>query len=147
MDKLAICINFEEDALAALDQIGKYIDLKGKKVEFLHVWNNEYYPYPGSMVVAFYPNKEQCVEIQQKMEEELAKIASDFAQKNNCEAVSKVFQSLSEKKAICEYVDENKIDLSVCLVPKRDKISEFFHSSFCHYLQVHSQSNVLCVKA
>ena len=146
MDKIAVCINLASKSHDQLNALSKYVDLKAKKVEFIHAWNSDNYPHSSGMVVAFYPNQDQAREIQKKLEEDLSKLANEFAEKNQCEVVSKVLNSGSEKRAIAKYLDESSIDLAVCLVEKRDNVSEFFHSSFCHYIQVHAKSNVLCLK-
>lgn len=145
MKKIAVCLNLEKKSFDQLKQLKDIINLEGKQIEFLYAWNDEYYPFPGGMVVPFYPNKEQASEIQSKLEKELQHIAENFADENKCEAVSKVFKSNSPKRSIVQYFKEAEIDLAVCLVEKRDMAEEFFHSSFCHYLQLHSQRHILCL--
>lgn len=129
----------------ALSQIEEHLNLDNVKVRLVHLWSTESYSIEGH-VAAFYPNKEQAKELSSKMEKELSGYFEAFKNLSSENFEVKVTTCSSPKREAVSYLKEAKADLAVCLTPSKDKLSDFFHSSFTNYLSSHAPCDMLVIR-
>ncbi|MCO4755801.1 MAG: universal stress protein [Bacteriovoracaceae bacterium] len=146
MKKIVICSNANEESFKTLSEIEKQIDLTDCSVELLHIWSMEAYPIEDHHVAAFYPNRDQAQVISKTMKEKLEVQKERFKNINPENFSTEVRTSPSPKRAIVDYLKENSTDLVVVITPAKNKLKNFFHSSFTNYLTAHAPCDLLMIR-
>ena len=146
MKKIVICMNADDKSFETLPEIEKQINLSDAQVCLMHTWSVEAYPLEDHHVAAFYPNKEQANSITEKMQASLHKQAARFKNVKAENFKVEVRTSPSPKRETVNYLNEHNIDLVVVLTPQKDKLRNFFHSSFTNYLAAHAPCDLLMIR-
>ncbi len=146
MKKIVICVTPNEDTYKALSNVEKHLDLSNASVTLLHSWNVQAYPLEDNHVAAFYPNKEQAVEISKKMEEELGAQSKRFNTVKPENFHVKIVSSGTPKRTAVDFLKEHQADLVVVITPSKDSIKDFFHSSFTNHLAGHAPCDLFMIR-
>ena len=146
MKKIVICLNVNEESFEALPEIENQLNLADCSVELLHIWSMEAYPIEDHHVAAFYPNRDQAQVISKTMKEKLENQKVRFKNVRPENFKAEVRTSPSPKRAIADYLKENKTDLVVVITPAKDKLKNLFHSSFTNYLTANAPCDLLMIR-
>ena len=143
MKNVVVCVNIDKKSLAALKKVKEYLPKSNVNLTLVHIWNKKAYDYPGDLIVPFYPNQSQAIEIEQEMKKQLDKQAYAFPDVEPKNFETCVFSSSSPKSDTVDFLKENKASLVICLSAQKGSIENFFHSSFTNYLSAHAPCDVL----
>ena len=143
---LALFLNNEDRNYFGLKDIDKFLGESIDELHLVHFMRQSEYAYQGDMIVPFYPNETQLFSIKKRLSNEIRSIASDFKNWGAKNVVVHIFEHNSPKRGAVKFINDNELDLAVCLTPKKEGVSGFFHSSFTNYLNDHSSVNILAIK-
>ena len=146
MKKIVICMNVDEKSFNSLSKIEDHLDLSDSNVCLMHIWSVEAYPLEDHHVAAFYPNKEQTKSITEKMQESLHKQMARFRNLRSNNFQVEVRTSASPKREMVNYLKEHNIDMVIVLTPQKDRLKNFFHSSFTNYLAAHAACDLMMIR-
>lgn len=143
MKNVVICINIDKKSIKGLRRVADLVPLSESNVTLLHVWNKRAYNYPSDMIIPFYPSENQDKEIEQEMKKKLDEQLGSLSGLSISHFKTHVFSSSTPKKDSVEFLKKEKADLVVCFSAEKNRLENFFHSSFTNYLSAHAPCDVL----
>ena len=144
--KVAIAVDVSVEAPGEFDSLKEMNFLGQSEIHLIHVFQTTTYTFGFALNEAalVYPIPDERNKLQQKILERLKNIGDKNIPKT---FTGKVFFdclfSDTPKKAFCQYVDKNNIDL--VLVSSREKRG-LFESSFAQYVAAHTKANMIILK-
>ncbi len=144
--KVAVAVDVSVEAPGEFDSLKEMTFLGQSEIHMIHVFQTTTYSLGfainGSALV--YPVQEERDKLQQKIIERMKKIVENNIPKN---FTGKIFYdclfSDTPKKAFCDYVDKNNINM--VLVSSREQRG-LFESSFAQYVAGHTKANMIILK-
>lgn len=146
MKNIVICVNIDKKSFAGLKKVMQYLPKSDVNITLMHIWDKKAYEYPGDLIVPFYPNDDQAVDIEKDMRQQLDKQASAFSGIESSKFDTCVFSSSSAKSDTVDFLKKSNADLVICMSSQKGSVENFFHSSFTNYLCAYSPCDVLSVR-
>ncbi len=137
--KVAIAVDVSVEAPGEFDSLKEMNFLEKSEIHLIHIFQTT--TYYGSLV---YPVSAEREKLQQKIVALLKSIGEKNIPKNFTGKIH--FDCLfndTPKKAFCDYVEKNHINLVV--VSSREKRG-LFESSFAQYVSGHTKANMIILK-
>lgn len=144
--KVAIAVDVSVEAPGEFESLKEMNFLGQSEIHLIHVFQTTTYTFGFGVSdsALIYPIQSEREMLQQKIVDRMKKIADKNIPKS---FTGKIFYdcifSDTPKKAFCNYVDKNHIDL--VMVVSREKRG-LFESSFAQYVAAHTTANMIILK-
>ena len=135
---ILVCIDFSSQSTHALAEIGEYARANGSKVSLIHVLDPRVFIPPQAVLEPSYPESEETDEA------ELAKLRDEHL--SGVEVELAVIEDHAPARAICDYAEENDVDLIVVGSHGRGGMERWLIGSVAERVVRHATANVYVVR-
>jgi nucleotide-binding universal stress UspA family protein len=142
--KVAVAFDLSEEGKNEFSVLKQMEFLNQCEVHFVHVFQTTTFAYGMGDTALIYPIPDDRESLEESIVSTLKKVAAKiFPEKFQGKVLCHCLFSDNPKKAFCDFVVNNNIDL--VLVAAREKRGTF-ESSFTHYVTGHTKSNIMMLK-
>jgi len=132
------CIDFSEQSMRALGEVGEYARANGSKVTLIHISDPRTFVPPQAVLEPQSPTDERA------QKAELAKLRDQHLA--DLQVTLAVLSDHSPAKAICEYAEKHDVDLVVVGSHGRGRIEHWLIGSVAERVVRHATVNVYVVR-
>ena len=132
------CVDFSSQSTRGLAEIGEYARANGSKVTLIHVLDPRAFIPPQAVLEPSYPESEETdeTELAKLRDEHLSGIAVELA----------VIEDHAPARAICDYAEQNDVDLIVVGSHGRGRMEHWLIGSVAERVVRHATANVYVVR-
>jgi nucleotide-binding universal stress UspA family protein len=142
--KIAIAISLNPELNSNYKELQTTNWLKEAEIHLVNVFHTHHYMLGMEDIPLAYPIETDLEEIKKSTLSYLKRVAREaFDQISETQLHFHCLFSDDPKQEFCDFVNSQKVDLSIILTRKK---RGFFESSFGQYVSRHSDSNVLLLK-
>lgn len=142
--KVIVAIDFTNEIKNLYSDMKEMSFLASSEIHFVHVANTVTYSFVFSDMPLVYPVEDDRREIEKNTIENLQKLSAKVLPAGfSGKASHHCFFSENPKQTFVDFANEKNADLVIIAARERRGI---FESSFAHYVEKHTKSNVLLVK-
>ncbi|MFZ1866512.1 MAG: universal stress protein [Polyangiales bacterium] len=132
------CVDFSSQSTRGLAEIGEYARANGSKVTLIHVLDPRAFIPPQAVLEPSYPESEETdeTELAKLRDEHLSGVAVELA----------VIEDHAPARAICDYAEQNDVDLIVVGSHGRGGMEHWLIGSVAERVVRHATANVYVVR-
>jgi hypothetical protein len=143
-NKVIIAVGLSDEMSEMIKPVRDLEFLVNSEIHFVHVFNTMNYTAVFSEFPIVYPIGADLKAVEESVLSFIAKISKEILPKSfSGKIVTKCLFDAIPKERFSDYVNDEKADLVI--VPTRQKRG-FFESSFAHYVNKHTNANMILLK-